>query len=320
MTPPRKKAKTRHVRTGTNETSPRRVYSVQSPAAPRRTRERVGAFARLPHLPLDILIEIFNHLHPRDLLSLARTSRDISRFVLGRQQEHIWRHAREHTQGIPGCPSFLSERAFAHFLFSPFCHGCGDIRSVKPAYTWYARYCPKCLPQARCNIAVYYGINEDLRDNEDFNLLFNIVNPDRDVFKTSKNRIQRRQLDAFARDWRAAETNEERKELIERQKRVVKERTEHAAACKAFCEGENKAQARIKTAVTKQRNEAIIADLCAVGYGQEIEYLRKNKSLKYLLQDSCLHSVECAEDLTTSGWERIREELAKSLEVTRALL
>ena len=47
-----------------------------------------------------------------------------------------------------------------------------------------------------------------------------------DVFKTSKNRIQRRQLDAFARDWRAAETNEERKELIERQKRVVQERTE----------------------------------------------------------------------------------------------
>ena len=97
----------------------------------------------------------------------------------------------------------------------------------------------------RCNIAVYYGIAECLRDNEDFNLLFNIVNPDRcvclqalaqrlsadiavpsDVFKTSKNRIQRRQLDAFARDWRAAETDEERKELIERQKRVVKERTE----------------------------------------------------------------------------------------------
>ena len=73
-----------------------------------------------------------------------------------------------------------------------------------------------------------------------------------------------------------------------------------------------------------------------MGYRQEIEYLRKNKSLKYLLQDSCLHSVECAEDLSTPGecvvdisvtvshavvgWERIREELAKSLEVTRALL
>ena len=75
-----------------------------------------------------------------------------------------------------------------------------------------------------------------------------------------------------------------------------------------------------------------------MGYRQEIEYLRKNKSLKYLLQDSCLHSVECAEDLSTPGecvldeiisvsvshavvgWERIREELAKSLEVTRAIL
>ena len=96
----------------------------------------------------------------------------------------------------------------------------------------------------RCNIAVYYGIDEDLRDNEDFNLLFNIVNSDRcvclqalaerssadiavpsDVFKKSKNNIQRRQLDAFARDWHAAETDDERKELIERQKRVVKERS-----------------------------------------------------------------------------------------------
>ena len=67
-------------------------------------------------------VQIFKLLHPRDLLSLARTSKAISGFVLHPKQEYIWKHSRKQTEGMPQCPSFLSERAFAHFLFAAFCH------------------------------------------------------------------------------------------------------------------------------------------------------------------------------------------------------
>lgn len=45
-----------------------------------------------------------------------------------------------------------------------------------------------------------------------------------DVFKAKKNRIQRRQLDEFARKWQAADTAEVQCLLIKRQKAVVKDR------------------------------------------------------------------------------------------------
>ncbi len=45
-----------------------------------------------------------------------------------------------------------------------------------------------------------------------------------DVFKAKKNRIQRQQLDEFARKWQAADTAEIQCLLIKRQKAAVKER------------------------------------------------------------------------------------------------
>ncbi|KAI0714187.1 hypothetical protein C8T65DRAFT_155312 [Cerioporus squamosus] len=178
--------------------------------------------------------QISSHLHPQDLLKLALTSKDIARFLLNPHQEYIWRNARLRTPGLPELPPFMGERAFARFLFSRCCALCGqdDVKTVR--WTWFARYCSDCLPKARYNgkeaYDKYYASCEYLRDNEDLNELVNVINPSRnyDTFTKKGNYVLRQQLDDFLKEWHAAETDEARRELLKRQKALVKRRERHA--------------------------------------------------------------------------------------------
>ncbi|KAI0794376.1 hypothetical protein C8Q74DRAFT_573115 [Fomes fomentarius] len=174
---PRKKVKTNHQHSKATGAGPTNAATLQQLSI-----EHLSASRQVPDLPFEVFGEIFKLLHPRDLLNVSRTSKNISRFVLHRDQEYIWRHGRERFQGIPKCPSFLSERAFAHFLFAPFCH-CS----------------PKVQYVGSDAIAALYDIGQYIRDNEDWRGLFNVLDPGVD-FKANTNRIQRRQLDKFARD------------------------------------------------------------------------------------------------------------------------
>ncbi|KAI0744162.1 hypothetical protein C8Q80DRAFT_1355856 [Daedaleopsis nitida] len=63
-------------------------------------------------MPLDVLLEIFALLHPRDLLCLARTTRDFRAFLMSRERSiFLWRTARKAIKGLPEPPPPLSEPA-----------------------------------------------------------------------------------------------------------------------------------------------------------------------------------------------------------------
>nr|GAT47537.1 predicted protein [Mycena chlorophos] len=82
-------------------------------------------------LPLDLLCEIFSRLHPIDLLHLARTNKAIRAFVLNRSNAMIWKAAYANNAlagGPPGCPSYMSEPAWARVAFDKSCVGCQVTR------------------------------------------------------------------------------------------------------------------------------------------------------------------------------------------------
>ncbi len=66
--------------------------------------------------------QIFGLMHPRDLLNLARTSKAFRAFLLSRVSEPFWRAARGQVEGLPQCPNFLSEPAYANLVFFSHCH------------------------------------------------------------------------------------------------------------------------------------------------------------------------------------------------------
>lgn len=61
-------------------------------------------------------------MHPRDLLNLARTSKDFRALLMSRDSALFWKAAREQVPGLPECPAFLSEPQYANLLFSSFCN------------------------------------------------------------------------------------------------------------------------------------------------------------------------------------------------------
>ena len=61
-------------------------------------------------------------MHPRDLLNLARTSKDFRSLLMSRTSAIFWRAARQQIPGLPECPPFLSEPQYANLLFFSHCH------------------------------------------------------------------------------------------------------------------------------------------------------------------------------------------------------
>lgn len=57
-----------------------------------------------------------------DLLNLARTNKDYRRILMNSNSASVWKAARQHIEGLPECPPFLSEPAFANLAFDHHCH------------------------------------------------------------------------------------------------------------------------------------------------------------------------------------------------------
>lgn len=109
-------------------------------AVPKKSRAAVGKLSRIAKLPDDVLLEVSifyrlsaksylptvfelkipKHLHPRDILNLARTSKYFRQLLMSKRSRSVWRAART-TIGLPDCPCELSEPQYANLIFSTDC-------------------------------------------------------------------------------------------------------------------------------------------------------------------------------------------------------
>ncbi|KAK7047816.1 hypothetical protein VNI00_006144 [Paramarasmius palmivorus] len=71
--------------------------------------------------PLDILLEIFSHLQPKELLNLARTSKDLRAMLLSKRSLQIWRAVIKNAE-LPLAPGDISEPQYASLAYDSFCH------------------------------------------------------------------------------------------------------------------------------------------------------------------------------------------------------
>lgn len=62
------------------------------------------------------------YLTPKDLLSLARTTKSLRAFLMSRNSRLFWKTARRNMEDLPPCPADLSEPAYANLLFDSHCH------------------------------------------------------------------------------------------------------------------------------------------------------------------------------------------------------
>ncbi|KAI0333537.1 hypothetical protein GY45DRAFT_1432269 [Cubamyces sp. BRFM 1775] len=103
--------------------------------------------SRLVDMPLDILFEIFGHLHPYDLLQLSRTTKALRSVLMRPSAVTIWRNARQNVDDLPDCPDDLTEPAYANLLFDQHCHFCVKARVMNVLWTLRCRACKACLKE-----------------------------------------------------------------------------------------------------------------------------------------------------------------------------
>ncbi|KAF8604801.1 hypothetical protein BDV93DRAFT_411893, partial [Ceratobasidium sp. AG-I] len=56
-----------------------------------------------------------------DILALARTTKPIRKLLMRRPSAHIWRTAIANMEGLPCCPTALSEPKYVALLFTTNC-------------------------------------------------------------------------------------------------------------------------------------------------------------------------------------------------------
>ncbi|KAF9477185.1 hypothetical protein BDN70DRAFT_811091 [Pholiota conissans] len=104
-----------------------------------------GALERMTKLPVDILYEIFNHLHPTELLHLSRANKYMRSILYEEHARGVWRAALSSVRALPACPPDMTEQQYASLAFDDWCHVSGMldlfflVSSVAPSHN-------KCAP------------------------------------------------------------------------------------------------------------------------------------------------------------------------------
>ncbi|KAK0237697.1 hypothetical protein EDD85DRAFT_831412 [Armillaria nabsnona] len=100
----------------------------------------------LAEVPLEIFIEIFSYLDPVDLLRLARTTRQFTKFLLSSSVDSIrlWRAARARIFG-PVDLLGMSEPHYADLVFERHCNYCASDTSSEIVWRAFKRACRTCM-------------------------------------------------------------------------------------------------------------------------------------------------------------------------------
>ncbi|KAI0077190.1 hypothetical protein K474DRAFT_1596542, partial [Panus rudis PR-1116 ss-1] len=88
---------------------------------------------------------IFAYLEPKDLLSLARSTKAFRAFLMNRSAAPCWKTARRNVEDLPDLPPGWTEPAFAHLFFDAFCHRCLNMNVGDIYWAIRGRYCKQCL-------------------------------------------------------------------------------------------------------------------------------------------------------------------------------
>ncbi|OBZ75564.1 hypothetical protein A0H81_04660 [Grifola frondosa] len=277
----------------------------------RAVRGRKGGLKGIINMPLDILFEIFGYLDLADLLHLARTSKDTRVILMNRSSAYIWKAARQNIEGLPQCPPFLSEPAYANLLFSPHCHNClkGNIHNIN--WDFYARICRACWDEI---------IIEDISATSDMfsrNMEFLHVTL-RQVLSSENGRGSRflkPEFDEFVREWNARPNAIARKaKIIDDYKLLKRQRIQYAPPLKAWHDSKRADRTRELDAIRQQRLEMIVERLRTEGWGPEMDIMSGNNYK--VLSDVTI--VRQAVKLTDRTWPKVRDELTATLEDQRS--
>ncbi|KAJ7742709.1 hypothetical protein DFH07DRAFT_925504 [Mycena maculata] len=124
---------------------PKRPRLTKATTATRKRKAPADTTCYLTTIPLDVLLEIYGHLGPKDLILLSRTNHAFRQHLLSTAANSVWKKSRQSMDG-PDCPEDLSEQRWAHLLYGEAkCQTCGAKNVQRVDFGLRRRACTRCL-------------------------------------------------------------------------------------------------------------------------------------------------------------------------------
>ncbi|KAI3998099.1 hypothetical protein K525DRAFT_215063 [Schizophyllum commune Loenen D] len=116
------------------------------------SREPV-TLAAIMDLPLDILYEIFKHMHPADLLYLTQSSKALRHTLLRRGAKSTWEYSLKAASYpmIPPCiDNGMSLPQYTNLIYGSNCFACGSTLDVISFFEFLDKRCEGCVLEKYC--------------------------------------------------------------------------------------------------------------------------------------------------------------------------
>ncbi|RDX56503.1 hypothetical protein OH76DRAFT_1395620 [Lentinus brumalis] len=268
---------------------------------PGKGSRRKKSLSMLPDMPLDILYEIFAHLHPYDLLHLTRTTKPLRVLLMNRSATTVWKRARENVPGLPDCPPDLSEPAFANLAFDPHCHFCIKARVWTVMWTLRVRCCKTCLKDSTAVVT----LGEVFRALPRYNPLktkamlpIEYLNDSLYCLTADLNKLLEL-LDACNHDKDAFEA------LATERTNAAKMQKESGIELEAWRLAEISRRKEEKTTLTLRRRIQILQRLSDSGYAEELKYVPDDLYERFTEKAV----VNQPKEITDRIWNNIKESM-----------
>ncbi|OCH91535.1 hypothetical protein OBBRIDRAFT_792126 [Obba rivulosa] len=305
--PPERDAR---ISSGVSSTSsPGQVKVTRVDALKSRQATRAGTPQSLLNMPLDIVLEILTYLGPRELLQLARTNKAFRAMLMSRTSQSVWKASRRNAS-VPERPARLSEPAFAHLLYSNYCHICLTLRSVQPMWEYGVRYCGDCK-KARFP-CMESTIHEEF-DGKAFSF-FNFLTVRRGPRKHRVYYYHIPEMEYFRSAWHMLGGDKDlRRKFIQENTQLREKKIQFGRFCKLWVGDQAVARAEELDRIREKRLNAIVEKLRAMGYKEEIEWIARDDYAP--LSEHRL--VRKAEPLTARAWKGMKEEIIDLMDEVR---
>ncbi|KAJ3507085.1 hypothetical protein NLJ89_g6501 [Agrocybe chaxingu] len=202
-------------------------------------------------LPMELIYEIFERLHPFDLYTMIQTTKGLRAFLLSRKASGVWAGSFARHPSIPSCPFDLSYPMWVSLLFGPSrCDECNH-RGAMIDFAIRRRLCDNCM-QDDDNVFHQYEMPSILKSEEEYETLQTLLRgsyrndpityPDLDDYTGEPRYLEsevlergvqlREHLDAISQNVSGAQDRYE--QFKSETSRTIQELAEHAKTCDRY--------------------------------------------------------------------------------------
>ncbi|KAK0448929.1 uncharacterized protein EV420DRAFT_1711200 [Desarmillaria tabescens] len=260
-------------------------------------------------MPLDVLLEIFGHLLPYDVLRLARLTKEFRRLLMHPSSRSCWRASLSNVPNLPDTFPGMTEPAWVNLVFHPQCHVYLPHFLHESNAKSHYQFCSRNMP-VTVMLAGMLPMQIDRSEPPIVPMQLGLTCPK----ATGRKHILRQDFHDLANQFKLT-NNPQEKELFKSQKSAMaREIEQRARECLVWTKCYSIDQLTEIIGQKANRLRAIHNKLVDLGWTQELDFLERQNDYHILSEH---RFVDQTRPLTDRIWTRIEPAIIELLQDVR---